>query len=672
MGIIKKANQETLTSILIIVIVTIITFGILIPVLGYYRDDWYVMWTGHARGIFDVGTLFTFDRPIMGYFYKMVYRVLGETPIFWHLYAMGLKIAGAILVFWILRMIWPERKYLTLIASILFSLYPGFLQQPNANTFQNQLFSYTVAIFSIASTVQMLRCKSRYAKILWAMASVLSELLYFGLYEYMIGLEGLRLILIFYVIQNNTFRYTKVSMVKALKVYAVYILPMILLVWWRIYFFPSTRMVMNVGLLLENFKANPVENTISVFIEGYKSIINTTLYSWNVPLYQFWRQAPSRDFGISIFMGIMVIGILVAYSKWGDNGQFKTSTNDEKTNIEIMIIGAVTIIATLFPIVVVGRYVKFDSQFDRYTLQSSMGVSLFLTGLLFAFVKDRARNIALFLMIGFSVMTHYLSATYYRDFWSIQKQIWWQLSWRAPSIEEGTIITVNLPKGFEYYEGTEIWGPVNLVYNPDDYDLQIMGQILSDETLDLFTQGVYTGFNFRGNALHMDFDTDYEKLLIIDFPSINSCIHVVDSQRYEYSAASVPLVRVVAPYSKIGLINTEGVVHQPLNDIFGSEPGHVWCYFYQKASLARQQNDWYSAAAYLDQAFNAGLFPQDETEWFLVLESYANVGREDAASRAAEILRLNETLQFGYCDSINSSGSTNTPTTELIKTILCK
>ena len=55
-------KNETFVSILLILLTTVITYGVSIPKLGYYHDDWFVLWSGHVRGAAESHP-FVFDRP---------------------------------------------------------------------------------------------------------------------------------------------------------------------------------------------------------------------------------------------------------------------------------------------------------------------------------------------------------------------------------------------------------------------------------------------------------------------------------------------------------------------------------------------------------------------------------------------------------------------------------
>ena len=78
-------KNETFVAALLILLTTGITYGVSIPKLGYYHDDWFVLWSGQARGAQSLISLFATDRPFMGVVYSFVYRFLGDTIVNWHM-----------------------------------------------------------------------------------------------------------------------------------------------------------------------------------------------------------------------------------------------------------------------------------------------------------------------------------------------------------------------------------------------------------------------------------------------------------------------------------------------------------------------------------------------------------------------------------------------------------
>src|SRR5512139_2102949 len=202
----KLFKNETFAASLLIFLTTVITYGVSIPELGYYHDDWFVLCSGHVRGAESIIPLFSTDRPFMGVVYSYVYRLLGDSIINWHLYALLWRFIGGLAFFWILRLIWPKEKYITTLMSVLFVVYPGFLSQPNANTKQNHLFGFGSALLSIALILQALKTGRQGLKILYTLLSLLLTANYLFIYEYMIGFEGTRLLLLGYVLFQDGVR----------------------------------------------------------------------------------------------------------------------------------------------------------------------------------------------------------------------------------------------------------------------------------------------------------------------------------------------------------------------------------------------------------------------------------------------------------------------------------
>jgi hypothetical protein len=61
-------------------------------------------------------------------------------------------------------------------------------------------------------------------------------------------------------------------------------------------------------------------------------------------------------------------------------------------------------------------------------------------------------------------------------------------------------------------------------------------------------------------------------------------------------------------------------------DIYGPEPAHGWCYYFERASLAAQRGDWPQVAQLGDEAFRLDDHPNDPVERFVFIEGYAHAG----------------------------------------------
>jgi tetratricopeptide (TPR) repeat protein len=71
--------------------------------------------------------------------------------------------------------------------------------------------------------------------------------------------------------------------------------------------------------------------------------------------------------------------------------------------------------------------------------------------------------------------------------------------------------------------------------------------------------------------------------------------------------------------------------HVPNPAIFGPEPLHDWCFFFEKGDLARQFGNWSSAVALYEQATSLGLSPKSGSEYLPFIEAYAQQDDFDEA-----------------------------------------
>ncbi|HEY6074200.1 MAG TPA: hypothetical protein VIV15_12630, partial [Anaerolineales bacterium] len=84
------------------------------------------------------------------------------------------------------------------------------------------------------------------------------------------------------------------------------------------------------------------------------------------------------------------------------------------------------------------------------------------------------------------------------------------------------------------------------------------------------------------------------------------------------------LMREGAALSSTEWIEAETNSRMPA--VYGPEPAYGWCYYFEKADLARQQGDWTQVASLGDHAFSLGDHPNDPSERFVFIEGYAHTG----------------------------------------------
>ena len=648
----KDENQSrwaTAGSLLLIALVTIVTYGFMIPKLGFYRDDWYMIWSAQAQGAQGVINLFKIDRPFIGILYALDYSLLGNSAINWHVYALVVKLLGGFALYWLLRMLWPERRLEATFAALLYTVYPGFYQQPNAALFINLLLSHTAAILSLALSVYALKVKNLPTQVAIVLTAVLLALFYLIIYEAMIGLEAARLLILWYVTyQQNPPQKWRANLWPTLKRAIPYLVLAIGFVYWRLFFFQSTRRSTNVSVLLDEYSSAPVHGIVSVLIEIAKDFFDITIFAWSVPLYQSVTNSEYRDLGASLLLASLAIGLVVAFYAWTKQKKwFDEREQGNDSSRHMVILGILVVLVTSIPIVVAGRNASFSFQWDRYTVQSILGVTICIVGFAFGYIRPPARWIFLSALVASGVITQFHSAAYYREFWNQERNIWWQLTWRAPGLQPGTTLIASPPPGYRFLEEYEVWGPLNIIYSPGE-PLKFSGQV----PFDGIEYDLADGKKNKRTMRSITVNRDYSKPLIVSTPTLNSCLHVINGQRTELTPEDDSRIKAIAPYSNINLIVTDADPVTPPSGTFGKEPKHDWCYYYQKIDLARQTEDWAAAAKLADEASDLGLLAADRSEWLPVIEAYVNVGELEKADVFAQRIKSNQEVHATICDQL--------------------
>ena len=124
---------------------------------------------------------------MMGRLNTLTYRVFGDSPLPWSCSPSPARLEGVLAFYTLLRLLWPSRRYPAVAMTLLFAVYPGFLQLPDAATFQNHFVGYGLALTSIALTVAVLKVRMRgwFKLLLSAVAIALTAgyLLIYGIHD---------------------------------------------------------------------------------------------------------------------------------------------------------------------------------------------------------------------------------------------------------------------------------------------------------------------------------------------------------------------------------------------------------------------------------------------------------------------------------------------------------
>ncbi|MCX6070542.1 MAG: hypothetical protein NTU91_06740, partial [Chloroflexi bacterium] len=263
----------------------------------------------------------------------------------------------------------------------------------------------------------------------------------------------------------------------------------------------------------------------------------------------------------------------------------------------------------------------------------------------------RGRQALLGLLIFLGVSSSILNAYHWERFWENQKAVWWQLWWRAPELQDGTVLLVSIPEeGF--FEDYEIWGPANLIYRPGVQTITLGAEILNPSTIAKMRAGTVETRAMRKLAYVRDFN----RSLLLSLRSGNSCVHVVDREDLTLPLEYEPELSPVLRFSHVEQIDLDGGASPPPLVIFGTEPEHGWCYYYQKAELAKQAGDWETVNTLGDEVMAAGLKPIDQVEWLPFLEGFLWAGDQETAATIASYMSYKAALPREVCAALDRGG----------------
>jgi hypothetical protein len=134
-----KTNQAFERSIpLLFLLVTIVAYGLLLPLTGFYWDDWPFAWIAKFLGPQEFIPAFAGVRPFLGPIFFVTTTLIPPVPLYWQIFALVIRFVAVLSAWFALRHIWPRHRRQTLIVSLLFLVFPGYSQHWVAFTHINQ------------------------------------------------------------------------------------------------------------------------------------------------------------------------------------------------------------------------------------------------------------------------------------------------------------------------------------------------------------------------------------------------------------------------------------------------------------------------------------------------------------------------------------------------------
>jgi hypothetical protein len=606
-------------------LLTLLTYGLMLPWTGFYWDDWPFAWIEKFLGSAEFIPAFAPFRPFLAPIFFGTTSLLPPNPLVWQSLALVMRFALAWAAWWTFKTIWPNARWQTLTAALFFLVFPGYSQHWVAYTHINQEWiPFLFYLLSFGFTAKALREPDKFNR--YTILALFFLVLGVFPTEYFATQEPLRFLFIYALIAEQWSLKTFLPTFKrTLKIWFPYILIWLGNAAWLIYYYRfgayASYSVSNAG------QASPVGFLLAMSDALWKA----GLYSWAQILVLAARSLSNPSTLLTLGMIVVSFALVAFYLR---KLELPGDGNSRSWAWQAVMFGLIGILIGRVPSWVAGLPLTLQSIDDRFMVSMMIGGSLFIAGLLeLVFGKSRLKVFTVALILALSVGQQFYTANDFRRDWARQQEIFWQMAWRMPGLKAGTVIlTHELPLNYETDMG--LTAPLNWIYAPNykrgdlPYALLYTRTRLGGTSLPTLEPGQPISFEYRT----VKFEGSTSQAVTIIVPP-NACLRVLDSvyaggDTYERQPR---FLRDAIPLSDPSLIITDAKPPEMPVALFGVEPPHTWCYYFEKAELARQVGDWQTVTKLGDEARAQGLVPGDALEWLPFIEGYVVTGNYQTA-----------------------------------------
>jgi hypothetical protein len=324
---------------------------------------------------------------------------------------------------------------------------------------------------------------------------------------------------------------------------------------------------------------------------------------------------------VVITVGILVIVFLHRYFK-------DENTNGQTPTFWMIGIGLAAMILGGGPYWLAGIELSLAFPASRFTMSFMLGVGLLLAGII-ELLPARLRVIVAALFVAFAAGRMVMVSDSFRRDWDAQRSLFWQMFWRMPGLKPDTLVLMN--EDLNYYADNSIGAPLNWIYGPEQSADQIRYLLLYPtnrigKTLPNLDAGKPVNFNYLAG----EFNGNTSDVLAFYYDP-PACLRLLepDLDKNNRFISDASLMREASTLSNADRITADKTALMP--SIYGPEPAHGWCYYFQKADLARQLGDWETVVELGDQAFKLDDYPNNPVERFVFIEGYAHEADWDQA-----------------------------------------
>ena len=654
-----RTNRPFERSIpLLFLLVTVVAYGLLLPLTGFYWDDWPFAWMAKFLGPGEFIPAFAGVRPFLGPIFFVTTSLIPPVPLYWQIFALVIRFLAGLSAWLALNQIWPRHKRQTLIASLLFLIFPGYSQHWVAFTHINQEWiPFIFYLLSFGFTARAMRNRQVIARkpellipqnrqphndVLYTISALL--FLITGVFptEYFVSIEPMRFLFIWVILSEQVSGFGQ-RFLQSLKRWLPYLLIWLANAAWLAYFYTVGGYASyEVEMVNEPLTLTRIVSTMG------EALWKAGFYIWAQILVLISKAVTTPTNLVTLALIIVASVFIFFYlSKLnGPEGEPKIFA------LSAVLIGLAGILLGRIPSFAAGLPLTLQSSYDRFMISMMLGGSLFATGLIELFIRSpRIKTVAFAILIALGIGQQFFNANIFRRDWAKQQEIYWQLAWRIPALEPNTVLlTHQLP--IDYETDLSFTAPINWMYAPGYAGGELPYALL-------YTEKRLGGASFSSLEANtaitlpirrVSFQGSTSQVLVIYMPQ-NGCLRVLDPARGDeitYGRQSRFLVDAI-PLSDLSNINVDDKQIAKLP--FLSEPARTWCYYFAKAELAYQQGDWEHVIALIDEADSRGYEPEDPFEWLSYIEAQAFTGNiENAENVSNDVFKQDNGIRKGLCE----------------------
>jgi len=674
---IKRLSQWRVP--LTLLVIAFFSYGIFAFQQGFHWDDWGFVWlirTLETPGLFDY---FTTNRPFLAYVYSVTTTLFGTNPIAWHLFSLVMRWSTAISLLWVLRLIWPERERETFFVAVLFLIYPGFNQQAIAITYSHFFLAQTLLFVSAGMMLKFAAQPRRFwwTGLIWILFSA------YNLFstEYFFGLELLRPLLLWFGLRSSWPEW-KSRLKRALLLYLPFLLTLLGYLYWR-----------NFVLGFYLYQPGLVTDTNSSLAIRLLGLPAAIWEQWHVAIWRAWGQVfqiPHFDeYGPRLTMVFIVVLLFTGFGLFEISKRFKPFDKTSRTfSIQWIALGLLSLLLAGIPFLIAELPLRLTFPNSRFTLPFALGSAFLFVAIIELLPSWKSKVIITCIFSLLAVGVQFNHGYLWREDWQHQKAFFWQMAWRIPDLETGSIL-LSSDTPFEYSSDNSLTFPLNWIYSPENHSKEIdHAYYFVSVRLGNELKAIEAGLPIHQDYLAAAFDSSSDNMIAVHF-SPPGCFRVLHPV-YDRDLPRAPhTVEVADKWLDIGvpvlprtavqaleLSNLNQIITTKNNDlvlppVFGAEPSHTWCYYFEKADLARQEDKWAMVAEIGDQAFAFPYYPDDLSEYLPFIEAYAKTNRwEEARDLTRKTAKAMPILRPALCavwQRVESDSSTSITTAQVEK-----